>query len=581
MTVRLFSTRPVDTVEFVGNRARVRMCAACPAQALAGSLKVGAAGCGRVTAAGRVVERVFVDGEVKATVNDGRVAQVAGRWSVAAAGDGLRVRVEVPSERYVMAVVQAEAASGEPVESLKALAVVARSFAMRNAQRYGPEGLCDSTLCQALRFAPVPGRVREAVEATAGETLWIGEGAGARQVSGYFAQDCGGRTEDAAALWGGPKQPWLTAHPDPFCAREPALWHAELSVEQVRDALRGEGFRVPERLLAVRVAKTDGGNRAAELAMEGPAHTVVWVKAATLRFALNRAYGWNELRSDWYRVSLVDGRVVFDGRGHGHGVGLCQAGARFMAAQGKGYREILGFYFPGTRVRVLAGDAGWTSRQGNGWELRAVRAGNEWVRAGDAAWVKARAAFPVQRPIRPLVTVSPTTELFREATGEPGWELAATRSIAVAVQPETVVEGTGCGGGAVRVGGVVAAADPTLRARNRRDERATQSCGDALQELLVHEFLHVLVESEAGARAPLWLREGMVESLAGERCAAVRMPAAQIDAGLVEVVGTQAESQRAHAAACERVRSAVAAYGLPAVRAWLRSGVPAGGRLGE
>ena len=49
-----------------------------------------------------------------------------------------------------------------------------------------------------------------------------------------------------------------------------------------------------------------------------------------------------------------DGGVTewwFSGRGWGHGLGLCQAGAYGMAAAGAGYREILAHYYPGTEIR--------------------------------------------------------------------------------------------------------------------------------------------------------------------------------------------------------------------------------------
>ena len=49
-----------------------------------------------------------------------------------------------------------------------------------------------------------------------------------------------------------------------------------------------------------------------------------------------------------------DGAVTewwFSGRGWGHGLGLCQAGAYGMAAAGAGYREILAHYYPGTEIR--------------------------------------------------------------------------------------------------------------------------------------------------------------------------------------------------------------------------------------
>ena len=66
-------------------------------------------------------------------------------------------------------------------------------------------------------------------------------------------------------------------------------------------------------------------------------------------------------------------------------------------------------------------------------------------------------------------------------TAQPGWALASTRGNTIVLQPESVLRNHG------------------------RSSSAT----------LLHEMLHVLVESEASQRAPLWLREGLVEALAG------------------------------------------------------------------
>ena len=140
----------------------------------------------------------------------------------------------------------------------------------------------------------------------------------------------------------------------------------------------------------------------------------------------------------------------------------------------------------------------------------------------------------------------PTTELFRQETGEPGWMLASTEGTRVVLQPEAVA----------RRGG---SEEPTL----------------------LHEFLHVLVESEAAGTAPLWLREGVVEAVmeSGDspREVEVRdglsMSRAELDANLTRPP-SQAESQRAHAEAARRARVLIGKFGLEQVRAWLRSGVP-------
>jgi stage II sporulation protein D len=262
----------------------------------------------------------------------------------------------------------------------------------------------------------------------------------------------------------------------------------------------------------------------------------VTIPAASLRFALNRSLGWNRLRSDWYEVSLGGNRVVFDGKGYGHGVGLCQAGAAEMAKEGKGYREILAFYFPSTSLQVEAGDTGWMQHDGNGWTLRTTGAAASLMAQGNQALLRAHALFSGN--VHPVVTVYPTTELFRQATNEPGWMLGTARGDTIALQPMSVVN---------RQGGAEA--------------------------LLLHEFLHSMVENEATDAAPLWLREGLVEALAGEHGDTKGMTTAQIDAALRRA-GNQQEAEEAHRAACELVRRLLAKDGLPTVRGWLRSGVP-------
>jgi stage II sporulation protein D len=164
----------------------------------------------------------------------------------------------------------------------------------------------------------------------------------------------------------------------------------------------------------------------------------------------------------------------------------------------------------------------------------------ELLKEGNAAWGKAAALFAPRAPVQPEVWQLPTTELFRQTTHEPGWMLASAQGAKVFLQPAAVLE------------------------RSGREE-----------ETLLHEFLHVLVESEATAQAPLWLREGVVEALA-EDPAGLRPGGATGDAGELDAALTrpasEAESQRAHAQAARWARALMARYGLNQVREWLRSG---------
>lgn len=530
LTVRLYSTHRMRTLQVDPTRASVKLCGACSAAA-AGPMQITWDSAGKIRVDGKPAPEALFDGQLRMTAA-GKVEATAGRWKVTAAKDGLHVVLTIPSERYVAAVLMSEAAPGDNPESLKALAVVARSFALTNPHRHVDEGLCDSTHCQAMRMAAVPDPIAQAVRATAGETLWVGE----RQVAGYFTQHCGGQTADAAELWGGPRQPWLRTHADPYCQRQPAAWHASVDEKQVRDALDAEGWHLHNPIHAVRIAKTESSGRASLVTFPGQGGSVE-IHAAAMRFAINRALGWNTIRSDWYQVR-VDGRnVIFDGKGYGHGIGLCQAGASEMARQGKRYREILAFYFPGARVSVAGADIGWKQTEGHGWALRSVDANPAVLAAGDAAWSKARSAWP-GGALQPEVTLSPETELFRQMSGEPGWALASTGGESITLQPLAVIERSG-----------------------------------KASDLMLHEFLHVLIEHNAGPAAPLWLREGLVEMLAGEPGATTTMTPAQIDAALTHAASLEQAAQ-AHRAACALVRRLASKYGMDAVRGWLRAGVP-------
>jgi stage II sporulation protein D len=253
--------------------------------------------------------------------------------------------------------------------------------------------------------------------------------------------------------------------------------------------------------------------------------------------------GWNHVRSDAYDMGVHNGALVFDGHGHGHGVGLCQEGAAEMATEGKSAREILAFYFPGTAVRILPGDQGWRERRAGALTLRTTQPlPATRMSLLDETWREAQKRFPPHHPIAPEIVFAPSTEVFRQMTMQPGWALASTRGNTIVLQPEDVLRAHG------------------------REASAT----------LLHEMLHVLVEAEASGEAPLWLREGLVEVLAGESgTGAEAMTPHRIDKRLQRADSLRA-SERAHLAAAARVRGLIARYGVSTLRGWMASGVPAG-----
>jgi stage II sporulation protein D len=79
----------------------------------------------------------------------------------------------------------------------------------------------------------------------------------------------------------------------------------------------------------------------------------VVIRGDQFRAVVTRTFGARALASTRFSVRRDQNELVFTGRGFGHGVGLCQAGAVRLAGDGQSVVEILSHYFPGTRLRRL------------------------------------------------------------------------------------------------------------------------------------------------------------------------------------------------------------------------------------
>ncbi len=122
------------------------------------------------------------------------------------------------------------------------------------------------------------------------------------------------------------------------------------------------------------------------------------------------------------------GMLIFDGSGYGHGVGLCQAGAEEMASEHKSTADILGFYFPGTSVRIGPDDNGWQVTHTPSLTVHSIQIESP-VETGklETTWRQANQRFPSHKTLHPEITFAPSTELFRQMTSQPGWALASTQ----------------------------------------------------------------------------------------------------------------------------------------------------------
>lgn len=263
---------------------------------------------------------------------------------------------EMNKNQYLKEVVSAEMPASFEEDALKAQAVAARSYleARRNAyktsgtpqEHKGAEICTDSAHCKAWiseekRRETWGGeaetnweKISRAVDETAGEVItYDGE-----IISAVFHSTSSGKTENSKDVWGGDR-PYLVSVDSPGDAQSPKYKsEKEMTVEEFKKI-------ASENIKGVDFSKEFIGDTARSEA--GGILTVsiggISVKGTEFR----KIYG---LRSTNVNVISDGEKVRFDVTGYGHGVGMSQYGANYLAAQGKNYKEILKTYYTGVEI---------------------------------------------------------------------------------------------------------------------------------------------------------------------------------------------------------------------------------------
>ncbi|HSE48616.1 MAG TPA: SpoIID/LytB domain-containing protein [Terriglobales bacterium] len=527
--VRLYAVHPPAKLALSGADLKWRTCEQCPENAAATLALIAQRGQLRLQGSSVPYPRLFISGSYELRAEQQKPFRAGYPLEVTAEQDALRVVIRMSLEDYVAGVLAGESGNFQNLESMKAMAVAVRTYAARFRGRHVADGFdyCDTTHCQDLRLAVNNPRTRSAAQATAGELLWS---AGALAAPYYHAH-CGGKLAAAGEVWPTVKAPYLKSRPDPYCAAVPLHWETTLTRAELERALADSDVKLPAGWQSAAVSARGPSGRAQRLRFSGPGGSAE-VSASTVRFAVGRALGWSRIRSELYDLRSDAAGVTFTGAGAGHGVGLCQAGAEQMAAQGRTYREILAFYYPGTTVAKGSPGVAWLTRKSSRFDaLVATAADAAVLDLAERLLHDAESAIGWKLAQRPRLQVFPTLDAYRDTTGQPGWIAASTRGATIRLQPLA-----------------------TLRARS------------ALESTLRHELLHMILEEHAVESAPLWLREGLALYFDGSPAPPARRQFndAELDRALTQP-RDQAEQQAAYAAARARVAALIREQGKAAV----------------
>lgn len=279
---------------------------------------------------------------------------------------GIDIVMDVPMERYLPGVIAKELYGSWDLDTFKAQAVAARSYAVVEDDRWSERRHYDVVAgeqSQAWIGETSNPTALQAVRDTRGMVL-VHEG---RVVPGYYSSACGGRPATArGAITENPHHgiPPLGAgdagaRKGECCqSTKVATWEARVPVKALLERVRAWGRANGRADLAalpgitgIAVKSRNSAGRAVAFSIASGAGAPAEIGAEDLRTAINAAGDRStSIRSSDCSVRIKAGMAEFEGRGFGHGAGMCQHGAQSMATRGSAWDAILARYYPGARV---------------------------------------------------------------------------------------------------------------------------------------------------------------------------------------------------------------------------------------
>lgn len=234
-------------------------------------------------------------------------------------------------EKYVEGVVSKELRCKE-IEALCAQAVAVRSFVMAKKNKnktklYDVESTVKDQVYEGVGYEDE--LIKETIKRTKGMVYTYKN----QIVETRYSSTCGGRTQEGG-------KPYLKSIRCEYCKESPHYeWKVEMENEEVKQKL---GINV--RKIKIKSRKKCG--RIKEIIIIDNKGNHYTLKGETVRSKLG-------LKSTKFKIKTKNKKLIFEGKGYGHGVGMCQYGAVGLAKKGKTWKGIIKYYYKGGRITKI------------------------------------------------------------------------------------------------------------------------------------------------------------------------------------------------------------------------------------
>lgn len=241
-------------------------------------------------------------------------------------------RVEL--EKYIAGVVESESGTTSSLEYYKVQSILCRTYLLAHLTRHVLEGyeVCDDVHCQAYLSKPSKAEISEAVYNTMGEIVVDSD---LNLITAAFHSNCGGQTCNSQDVWA-VSTSYLKSVKDSFCLNQPhAHWKRSVAMEDWKSYLQ----------LKHNYPVDDSSKFSCATSFNPYGSRAIYFMDKNLKIPLKIIRADFQLKSTFFSVEPKGDMVIFNGRGYGHGVGLCQEGAMEMARRHYSYKDILNFYY--------------------------------------------------------------------------------------------------------------------------------------------------------------------------------------------------------------------------------------------
>lgn len=264
--------------------------------------------------------------------------------------DSKKVEIKtIKIEEYLRGVLPKEMSPSFHKEALKAQAVAARTFALRNRKRHKDKGydLCNTNHCQLYGgLSDAHERTDWAIDETFGEVLVFND----KLIEASFHTDSGGMTENAVDVWG-TDFPYLRAATEVKTKTMP--WTVKISLKDFSKKLAADKKNVGD-VKFVKVTNLEIGKITDDRSASGRVKELTVIgSAAQIKLTGDDMRYILALKSTMFDIAVSGDDLVINGYGWGHGVGLSQYGAQAFAEKGYTYDQILAHYYKGATLKRL------------------------------------------------------------------------------------------------------------------------------------------------------------------------------------------------------------------------------------